>query len=328
MRSVLVLFLLVTTPALARSSDDDWKAGLASFREKDFARACPLLRKAAEADRIRGAIWADLGLCELKRGKKTESIHASNLAVRYGDEKVRKSAYFNLGLAGVNLAPQGVTSDGSCAPIEVPKELACGQRIAACGHKLELPGYTYHEEQSAGLVVLSCAEGTCPARLDCAQQGDLPCSNLSIALDSEETLRGMGATPDWTCEDSEVVSTRTLECASKKGANEQTCARKACEEATRWRESPAPRKAWPELEDEIDSWASVNECKSCAEFTTRTRCTVVSIDPCTGRYGAVCTVQETTRDTGLKISGTLAPKTVVQELSFEVAAIPQTDAGM
>ncbi|ADO69130.1 tetratricopeptide repeat protein [Stigmatella aurantiaca] len=334
MRSVLVLVLLVTTPALAQALDSDWKAGLAFYRAKNYARACPLLLKAAEAASTHGAIWADLGLCELKRGKKAESIRASNLAVRYGDEKIRESAYFNLGLVGVNLAPQGVVSDGTCVPIEPPKELACAQRITGCGHTIQLPGYTYREEQRAGLLIVHCDDGTCPAQSPfgghCVIQRDDSCPEPSIVLVSGETSRGPGATPEWTCEASGAVELRAQECQSKKGADAKMCARKACKAAIRWRkEAPASRAEWKELHEELEGWASINECKACAEFTRKTQCTVVSIDPCSGRAGTVCTLQETTRDVGLEesASANAQSKTLVQEQSFQAAPAPKPVGG-
>lgn len=332
MRSTSLFLLLVTLPALAQTPDNDWKAGLASFRARDYSRACPLLLKAAEAAATNGAIWADLGLCELKRGKKEESIHASNLAVRYGDEKVRRSAYFNLGLAGVNLVPQGVARDGGCVPLEPPRELACTRRVTACGHSFAQPGYTYVEGRSSGLLLLPCGEGSCPTQSPygghCVGLGDDRCREPSIVLASELTLRGVGSTPAWTCEESGAVESRSLECQSKKGADEKTCSKKACADAVRWqKQARASRAEWKELEEELESWDSLNECKSCAETTTKTQCTVVSIDPCSGRAGTVCTEESISRDTRMGAIGATPPKRLVQEQSFQVAPLPVPDTG-
>src|SRR5215471_13419362 len=85
-----------------------WKQALTDYKKKDYVAACPLFARAAEAAPKNGAIWGDLGLCYFKLGGAATSIHPSRLAARFGDERVRRAAYYNLGLAGASITlPKG-----------------------------------------------------------------------------------------------------------------------------------------------------------------------------------------------------------------------------
>jgi Flp pilus assembly protein TadD len=69
----------------------------------EFDKACPLFAQVTQRQPRNGAAWADLSLCELRRGRKDEALAASWRAVRLGDEKARRHAYFNLAQLGVRL---------------------------------------------------------------------------------------------------------------------------------------------------------------------------------------------------------------------------------
>jgi Flp pilus assembly protein TadD len=98
--AVVLAALVSASPTSADAPRSAWARGIALFKQTRYDEACSLLAQAAAQTPTNGAIWGDLGLCEFKRGNTAASIHASLLAVRHGDERVRKSAYFNLYLAG------------------------------------------------------------------------------------------------------------------------------------------------------------------------------------------------------------------------------------
>jgi hypothetical protein len=149
-----MLSLALGVPAAAQSPRD---AALAAFRRKDYARACPLFAEVVRAEPENGAAWADLGVCELKRGRKAESVRASLRAVVHGDDRTRTNAYFNLGLAGVAL-PFPVP--GRCTVWRAPEELNCPQRVEAC-HVMG-PGSGYKAlGQNSYATLARCAAG-CP----------------------------------------------------------------------------------------------------------------------------------------------------------------------
>jgi hypothetical protein len=104
--ALLVVLSMATWPRPAGSAADqasaDWRKALSLYKRKKLDLACPLFESAAKAKRNNGAIWGDLGLCELKRGRIPESVHASYLAIRFGSEGVRKAAHFNLHLTSIS----------------------------------------------------------------------------------------------------------------------------------------------------------------------------------------------------------------------------------
>jgi len=148
----LALLALVGAPPAA---DSPQAAALAAFKRKDYARACPLFAEAARAQPENGAVWADLGLCELKRGRKAESVRASLRAVLKG--RTRTNAYFNLGQAGVALP---FPPPGRCTAWKAPDELGCPQRVEAC--HVSLQGFGYKGQGRNSFALLGrCGEG-CP----------------------------------------------------------------------------------------------------------------------------------------------------------------------
>ncbi|HWA73114.1 MAG TPA: hypothetical protein VG937_12285 [Polyangiaceae bacterium] len=120
--------LCVSTGSAADSAAADWRKGLALYKQKQFDQACPLFESAAAAKKTNGAIWGDLGLCELKRGEITASVRASSLAVRFGSEKVRLAAYYNLNSA--SFAVELPKAD--CALLPSTPGLGCEKSITVC----------------------------------------------------------------------------------------------------------------------------------------------------------------------------------------------------
>jgi hypothetical protein len=122
------LVLAMRTESAPDSAYLTWQKALALYKQKKYDAACPLFESAAKAKPQNGAIWGDLGLCELKRGHVVASVHASRLAVRFGNDKVREAAYHNLGLASasVELPPSG------CITILSTPESGCSKAAFAC----------------------------------------------------------------------------------------------------------------------------------------------------------------------------------------------------
>jgi tetratricopeptide (TPR) repeat protein len=131
-RALLLLGLAVLFSGAAASAADsaaaDWRKALGLYKQKQFDEACPLFESAATAKKTNGAIWGDLGLCELKRGEPSASVRASTLAVRFGGEKVRLAAYYNLRAASfaIELPKSG------CALLPSTAGLECKKSIAVC----------------------------------------------------------------------------------------------------------------------------------------------------------------------------------------------------
>jgi hypothetical protein len=60
------------------------------FKAGRFDVSCPMYEAIAGAKATDGAAWADLGLCEFRRGRHAESARrATLLALRYGDAAFR-----------------------------------------------------------------------------------------------------------------------------------------------------------------------------------------------------------------------------------------------
>lgn len=324
MRGTALLWLVASATVRADgSSDAAWRAGLDAYRAKDYAKACPLLQKAADAASTNGDAWADLGLCEHRRGNTQASIHASYLAVRYGAEETRKAAYFNLSLAGADIAPEPAAN--ACSEIEVPKELGCAKRVAACSYVYQDLQSNYLDKRSSGLLFERC-DGTCPEQSrygwKCGSDGASDCWEPDITLVNESTGRGHSSYPPWSCQESPAVAARALACIAKKGANKKACEKKACAEAKRLQKDDAALKSrWTELQYELDRWDASHSCQSCSWSTNKTTCGVVSIDPCLNRAGVVCTTKVSSGD---DLSGYSETSSTSEAQEIELTFAPST----
>lgn len=134
---ILLAMLTVASVAQARGAPAGRKLEEARtlFRAERYEEACPRFEEVTRARPTDGAAWADLGLCELRRGRREASIRASLRAVREGDERVRSSAYYNLWVVGERLAVP--TQTPSCMDVEAPAELACTRRARLCTYAVE-----------------------------------------------------------------------------------------------------------------------------------------------------------------------------------------------
>jgi hypothetical protein len=295
---MVVVFSVVGVPALSSADGtprSTWARGIALYRQSRYADACPLLAQAAAQSPENGAIWGDLGLCELKLGETAASVHASLLAVRSGDEHVRRSAYFNLHLAGYALA-----LPAECSAIEVPAELACTLPAFACTKPWEANG-TGEGDNGTAAVFAGIAEEAATLRdgLDVpvgeAGPGEVPLAEAHSCFFSWCDLNG------WRCDFSPLVDQRATACARKAVGSlpsdlcarsspacdaYQHCAQEACEAATAAIAQTPGAKPWPAVVREHDQ-NMANCMKGCVEGQTLA-CEVVAVDPCRDRIGYVC----------------------------------------
>jgi hypothetical protein len=100
------------------------------YRAGKLDEACPAFQKMAEEKRNDGAAWADLGLCELKRGHLSEGRAATARALHYGNKKVRAGAAFNWS----RYVKDEPATEG-CAWAEPEPGLECAKRYWACADR-------------------------------------------------------------------------------------------------------------------------------------------------------------------------------------------------
>lgn len=129
---VLALAPGAPAPALRSRSGvlDDWRAGLAAYRAGRLGIACARFEQAVKRQPKNGATWADLGLCERRRGNVQRAVEASIRAVRYGERRVRLNASYNLWQLGVEAPlPDEV---GQCLELRAPDGLECNTALNVC----------------------------------------------------------------------------------------------------------------------------------------------------------------------------------------------------
>jgi len=273
-----------------------WARGLELYKQSKFAAACPLFARAAASAPENGAIWADLGLCELRRGDRPASIHASLLAARFGNERVRKNAYFNLYLAGYALElPE------ECAALgDPPTELACDAPAFACTADWHAYG-SAEGTNGAVAVFASSANEARAGRNDMTSSagasgpGAVALSEARLCFHTWCELNG------WRCDDSAVVGRRTSACferalgpppkdlcvqPSPACDQFQKCQRESCAAAENAIVSSPGAKPWPSVVREHDERIA-NCVGGCVEGDTLS-CSVVVVDPCQNRIGYVC----------------------------------------
>jgi hypothetical protein len=102
------------------------------YRSGDYDRACPLFEKETRLRPRDGAAWADLAICEEKRGDREKARHANALAIRWGNERTRKHAYFNLWQMEAALEFPGPRDTPRCRALRAAPELECSDEIWSC----------------------------------------------------------------------------------------------------------------------------------------------------------------------------------------------------
>jgi hypothetical protein len=133
---------------------DDFRAGLAAYRSGQLEVACSLFERVVNRQPRNGAAWADLGLCERRRGNSRRAIQASIRAVRHGARRIRLNASYNLWQLGVTARlPEKA---GQCSELRAPVGLGCSSALNVCRGEEEHGGngggvvYQYVEVLPAG----------------------------------------------------------------------------------------------------------------------------------------------------------------------------------
>jgi tetratricopeptide (TPR) repeat protein len=98
MTQLLVTLVLLVSPTAPTELKE--KAN-ALIEKKDYAKACPMLKKVAEAAPKEGSGWAELGACLVLQKKNKDATAASLKAINLENADARHTAYLTLSLVGV-----------------------------------------------------------------------------------------------------------------------------------------------------------------------------------------------------------------------------------
>lgn len=286
---VLLATLGVATVAQASTAQRKLEQARMLYRAGNYSQACPLFEEVTRARPEDGAAWADLGLCELRRGRREASIEASLRAVRHGDERARASAYHNLSLARHHI--EVPSAAGSCLELEAPAGLACTRRARLCRHWYYEGGNGGGTHYVGAWVTDADNPEPLPEDPMSAVDGSRP-DGTAVLLSASLWISSKGCAPEWSfshpaferavarCRQS---SPETVDCerevrlamapepdAVQPGFPLTDRERKAIREASRqcWRALEA------QMEEGSGTWGHI-----------------VSVDPCRRRVGVVYDVQ-------------------------------------
>lgn len=286
--------LLVAATVRADQAAELWKRGLAEYKKKNYAAACPLFASAADAQPKNGAIWGDLGLCYVKLGGLATSIHASRLAARFGSEAVRKAAYYNLGLAG-----EGVTLPKGCGEVASSAEAECKKPVFACVKPWSGSGSVFYQSGEVAFFGRTAAQAQEGADGMSELDPDANSMGLGLALweehsDSCGTWCAMHA---WQATDDNPIKKQVVACGEKRRGPypgpPDPCVRDGKRCAEPWEcadavighasDTKAIDRDWGRLLGKCVSY-----CTSNYDQSPRPACRVVYLDACRGRVGVVC----------------------------------------
>lgn len=278
------------------------------YQQGEFDEACALYERLVAEARTDGARWADLGLCEYRRGHTDAGHRASLLAVRYGDEATRKHAYFNLHAAGhrVHLPEQKPGGGTSCELLQFAAPFACETKLWAC----IVPWTQYGSGGgTAGTAVIF---GSKPEDMEYWKalmpferpQAASAAGAVQLSWE-EEKLCGFCETHAWDCARSAIVTPKVEQCFQRRAGTRREfdpsmcfrrtpaearlcdaymkCHDELCKQAQASYEQGRP--SWPEAAAEIAR--AHQACADCGLQRSRT-CEVIAVDPCAGRIGYAC----------------------------------------
>lgn len=279
-----------------------WKRGLAEYKKKNYDAACALLQSAARAQPKDAALWGDLGLCEYKRGgvSLAASLHASRMAVHLGDEKVRKAAYYNLGLAGDSVTlPQN-----GCAELSAVEEAQCSKSVFVCTKAWSTSGIVVQTSGEVAFFGLTRARAVAGA--DAVDELDPSLNSVGAGLelsqssyDSCDSWCGLHA---WETRDDSPVHKQIDACATKRRGPYPVVPDLCVSQGKRCTEYPECAAAVlshagdsPPLARDIARLQDtcVTGCRSGVSERPKPTCRVVYADACKGRLGVVCALPKT-----------------------------------
>lgn len=278
----------------------EWRKALTLYKKKQYDAACLLFASVAQAQPKNGAVWGDLGLCELKRGTpetRAASIRASRLAVHFGDERVRNSAYYNLGLAGVKES----LSDDACATIAAPAEAQCSRPSVVCTKSWRTSGTVFQTYGS--IAFFARTEADAQRQRDALSEldpyPDAIKSGVSLHEGSENSCGSWCDGHAWQGQDSSLIMKQALACEQKQlgplpgppdpcvHAGKRCTDILGCAEAvlSHVNDSPPVAREWGRLRQKCEA-----DCIVGADSSPSRSCSVVHVDACSGRVGIVCSV--------------------------------------
>lgn len=283
----------------------EWTKALDLYKKKEYGAACPLFQSAAAHQPKNGAIWGDLGLCLLKLeapGSRDASIHASRLAVRFGDERVRKNAYFNLNRAG---AKESLPDDG-CTSVAAPPEAECKKSAAVCVKSWDSTGWVFQTSGKVALFARSAVDAERQRDMlnDLDPTPDMIAQGVSLVKSSDNSCSSWCDFHAWDAVEPSMLKEQALACLEKRPGpfsnKPDPCVQKGkrcadfldCVQAvlSHVRDSPAIARE----SDRVRASCRA-ECEAGADSDS-SDCSVVHVDPCSARVGVVCTTR--TPDTG------------------------------
>ena len=296
------------TAAQAQSKERPRDQASRLYKKKKYDEACPFYEKLATDAKVDGALWADLGLCEFRRAHAEAGQRASLLAMHYGNEAVRKNAYFNLQASGyrADLPKQKSTDEISCEFLPAAPQGACDKKTWVCVVPWASYGTGGGTSGTTAVFGFGAAAMAVLRENPPFQRGEeTEDSNVVPLTNMYEEFCGYCHGHAWDCSSSSVVTPKVEQCFKKNAGTKgkpdpdvclrrtpadgklcdayMTCSEALCTQAQTAYESN--RALWPKAADEIaqaHSW-----CNDCGIQRSRT-CEVIAVDSCNGRIGYAC----------------------------------------
>lgn len=275
------------------------------YRAGHYKEACEKFKLATDLAPKNGAIWADLGLCLQKQGRKQQALEADHRALVHGDPRTRRNVYFNLSRLETR--------------VDLPPVDKCGPLAAAPGCKESLNACTFRWMQNGshgGIEGLGVRIGRTPeaakaGESECAREtvpaiprglelhepwGDNECLS-DILLEADEWTGGIVENDyEWNCERSDAVRDEAIVCLTRTPGcsdsmrpcelNNSECFREACARQTR---SPSAevKKEQKRLLEAFRAAQRAQE-RYLKEQAIKITCHVVAANACAGVVGVTC----------------------------------------
>ena len=333
-RLLLLLLLPACEAVAAEPRESLWTRALRLYKQGRHEQACPLFEQVVRKAPGNGTAWADLGLCEARRGRAPEAIRANLEAVRLGNRRTRLNAYFNLDALGVR-QPLPRADDAhsfswlACGELSLPEPLRCGHPLWACTD--------FHAPLGSmggvtGTVAMFGPHGEWAREIE-RREGFYPGDDFGpgiVYLSSVETCfqwKCRAHNPWWSCGSSSLVRERASACFEKQTSRKPRLGMRCiasdcsdqdvdfvCEEAPEVCQAQGDiwdrchqeaclaamdaldgnKARWPEVLEEKQ--ANNTACDECVDKDATT-CEVIVADACNQRIGYVCWKDEAPRKT-------------------------------
>lgn len=284
-RSFLLIVLVSLTAFAAPPHPSTRDDALRLYRAGKYDQACPLFEKLAQTAKTDGSLWADYSLCEWKRGGSSWNMEwSAHKAFRFGDERTRKNALFNLHQA---------ERRAQLPPLNAPQPMvvcAYGSTDSDCPNAPPIWMCVVpwnHQGSGGGESGTRIAFGADTDELVSVMRGDeVPDSSVDLEF-TDEAFCGWCEAHAWDCASSRVVQPEFDKCVARsKGVDggDFACLQTVCDKAQRAYEED--RSIWPAAADEIKK--AHEQCRNCGVQEER-ECEILVVDTCQRRVGYYCT---------------------------------------